>query len=330
MQMDSSDPPEPPENDMPPVPEVEAIVSSAERQGPGTQFQLTSLAISNAAVLLVVLIVSSTAGEDASVPAAFIYLELVIVVISALLCSMGALAQWGGELAKNAPEAERRSPETPAPGTFRAWWEENHERVQGFFVIPLAALMVFSLVWLIHSTDGRMSPFIALLEAPAVLGPFIAASWKGIALSAVSVSLGVVFAILAQPLHEPDYSPGGHVAVVVFVIAVAATISGVQKYLRARELNELHDAQELARRRSLFIVRLRYDAPRVSANAHLESHDAHVASLYEKGRFATAEHRTTTGGVILARAETPEEVRGLMEEDPAVVAGVATYEIRQM
>jgi uncharacterized protein YciI len=233
-------------------------------------------------------------------------------------------------MASDTPEAERRSEESPPPGTFRAWWDTNHEKVQRIFVIPLAALMVVALFWLVHTTDGGTSPFVALLEAPAVLGPFIAGSWVGIALSAGSVSIGVAFAVLFRPLHDPNYSRGGHAAVLVFAIVVAASISSVRMYQRNRKLKEEHTARELARGRPLFVVLLRYDAPRAGVHALLSAHDARVALLHKEGSFATSEHRTTTAGVILARAETVDEIRALMDEDPAVAGHAATYEIHDL
>ena len=199
-----------------------------------------SLAIANAAVLLVVWVVSSAAGKHAAIPTTFVVLEVVIVVISALLCSLGALAQFFGELANNAPDDEVHPSDHASSGNFSMWWSLNHERVQRPFVIPLAALMVIALCWLVRVTGGGTSPFISLLEAPAVLGPFIAGTWVGVTLSALAVSGAVAFAVLSVALNQNEhYTRAGHVAVAVFAIAVAATISAAQKFQRRRRLKQM-------------------------------------------------------------------------------------------
>jgi uncharacterized protein YciI len=287
-----------------------------------------SLAISNAAVLLVVWIVSRTAGKHAAIPTTFIVLELVIVVICALLCSLGALAQFFGELADNTSDDEGH-PSGPAPsGSFSVWWSQNHERVQRPFVIPLAALMVIALCWLVHATGGGTSPFISLLEAPAVLGPFIAGTWIGVTLSALAVSGAVAFVILSGELNQDQhYSRAGHVAVVVFAIVVAATISAAQKFLRRHRLRQLWEEREKARHRPLFIVIFRYRKPRAEIDALLGQHDAHMARLSQNGRFSVPEARSPSGEMILARAEATEEIQAAMDEDPLVAGGAATYEI---
>jgi uncharacterized protein YciI len=279
---------------------------------------------------LVVVIVSGVAGKHAAVPPLFIWLEGAIVLFSALLCSIPALVQWGVRMGSDGPEPDQRSQQSPRPGTFLAWWDTNQEKVQRFFVIPLAALMVVALFWLVHTTDGRTSPFVALLEAPAVLGPFIAASPVGIALSAVSVSAGIVLAITSRPLHDPNYSPGGHASVLVFAIVVAASISGVRMYQRNSREKRERRARKLAQGRPLFLVLLRYEPPRAGLHTLLQAHDEHVATLYEEGSFATPEHRTTTVGALLARAENAEAIQALMDDDPAVAGHAATYEIRAL
>jgi uncharacterized protein YciI len=71
-----------------------------------------------------------------------------------------------------------------------------------------------------------------------------------------------------------------------------------------------------------------YTAPLEEVDRHREAHMAWIAGQVRAGLVLAAGRRTPpTGGVILLADMEPARAASLFDEDPYVLAGVATYEI---
>ena len=77
-----------------------------------------------------------------------------------------------------------------------------------------------------------------------------------------------------------------------------------------------------------FAVLVKYVKPLEQIDACLEAHRAYLRTNCDAGRFVMAGRQVPrTGGLILARAESKEELRRLLDDDPFHRAGAAEYEI---
>jgi uncharacterized protein YciI len=78
----------------------------------------------------------------------------------------------------------------------------------------------------------------------------------------------------------------------------------------------------------VFVVLLSYLRPLAEVDALLEAHRAYLAKQYANGVFLLSGLKEPrTGGVIIARAKSLEELHGVLAEDPFQVHGVAAYEV---
>lgn len=78
----------------------------------------------------------------------------------------------------------------------------------------------------------------------------------------------------------------------------------------------------------MFIVLIEYVAPIERIDALMSRHVAFLEPHLRTGMFVAAGRRNPrTGGVVLARAESREELTALMADDPFVAEGAATFEI---
>jgi uncharacterized protein YciI len=78
----------------------------------------------------------------------------------------------------------------------------------------------------------------------------------------------------------------------------------------------------------MFAVLVKYTKPLDQVDACLEDHRAYLKANCDAGRFVMAARQVPrTGGLILARAESKEELHKLLDDDPFHRAGVAAYEI---
>jgi len=78
----------------------------------------------------------------------------------------------------------------------------------------------------------------------------------------------------------------------------------------------------------LYLILLDYLRPMAEVDLHLEAHRTFLSHHYAAGHFLLSGRKEPrTGGVILARADTPEEIRQWIAEDPFHQAGVARYEV---
>src|SRR5712692_9252189 len=80
--------------------------------------------------------------------------------------------------------------------------------------------------------------------------------------------------------------------------------------------------------KKMFAVLVKYTKPLDQVDAVLAPHRAYLQTNCDEGSFVVAGRQVPrTGGVILARAESKEELRRLVEDDPFHKAGVAEYNI---
>jgi uncharacterized protein YciI len=80
----------------------------------------------------------------------------------------------------------------------------------------------------------------------------------------------------------------------------------------------------------VFVVSLTYKVDLSEVDKHITDHVAYLEKYYEKGNFVASGRKVPrTGGVILAHAESREELNAIMQEDPFFKADVATYEITE-
>ena len=78
----------------------------------------------------------------------------------------------------------------------------------------------------------------------------------------------------------------------------------------------------------LFLVLLDYLRPLAEVDAHLPAHREFLERHYTAGHFLMSGRKEPrTGGVILARGSSREEVARWLAEDPFSRAGVAAYQI---
>jgi len=80
----------------------------------------------------------------------------------------------------------------------------------------------------------------------------------------------------------------------------------------------------------MFIVELNYTKPLIEVDAHLEAHRNFLAAQYHAGTFiASGPKEPRTGGIILARSDSPEELAAVLAQDPFQVHGIAEYRVIQ-
>lgn len=78
----------------------------------------------------------------------------------------------------------------------------------------------------------------------------------------------------------------------------------------------------------LFLVLLDYLRPLPEVDLHMDDHRAFLSRHYAAGHFLLSGRKVPrTGGVILAKANSLDEVAQWISEDPFRHAGVASYEI---
>jgi uncharacterized protein YciI len=80
----------------------------------------------------------------------------------------------------------------------------------------------------------------------------------------------------------------------------------------------------------MFIVSLNYIKPIEEVEAHLQAHVAYLEKYYKKEVFIASGRKVPrTGGVILAKAGSPEELQAVLREDPFHINGIAEYEVTE-
>jgi uncharacterized protein YciI len=80
----------------------------------------------------------------------------------------------------------------------------------------------------------------------------------------------------------------------------------------------------------MFVMLARYKVPAEEVDRHLDGHRAWIMKHVEAGRFhVTGREVPLVGGIIIASAESVEELRDAITEDPFYTSGSAEYEIRE-
>lgn len=80
----------------------------------------------------------------------------------------------------------------------------------------------------------------------------------------------------------------------------------------------------------MFIVELNYVKSLSEVDAHLEAHRAFLAGQYRAGMFiASGPKEPRTGGIILARSGSREELEAVLTRDPFHVHDIAEYRVTQ-
>ncbi|WP_027995333.1 YciI family protein [Simplicispira psychrophila] len=78
----------------------------------------------------------------------------------------------------------------------------------------------------------------------------------------------------------------------------------------------------------LFLILLDYVRPLAEVELHIAEHRAFLTHHYAAGHFLLSGRKEPrTGGVILARATSLDEVTQWIADDPFRKSGVASYEI---
>jgi uncharacterized protein YciI len=78
----------------------------------------------------------------------------------------------------------------------------------------------------------------------------------------------------------------------------------------------------------MFVIELIYKADLTEIDGAMRSHMAYLKKHYGAGRFLMSGRKVPrTGGVIIARGESLEQVEAMVKEDPFVSRGLADYRI---
>ena len=77
----------------------------------------------------------------------------------------------------------------------------------------------------------------------------------------------------------------------------------------------------------MFVLISRYQRPLDEVNRTLPQHSQWVQQQYESGRFlVSGRSEPPTGGIIVARASSEQELRAVLTTDPFQQAGLAEYQ----
>ena len=80
----------------------------------------------------------------------------------------------------------------------------------------------------------------------------------------------------------------------------------------------------------MFVLLARYTKPIEEVDAMLDDHRAWITRHSDAGRILmTAREVPLIGGMILARAESGDEIWQMIREDPFYASGAAEYEVRE-
>ena len=78
----------------------------------------------------------------------------------------------------------------------------------------------------------------------------------------------------------------------------------------------------------MFVIELVYKAPLEQIDARMRAHMAFIKKYYASGHFLISGRQIPrTGGVILAKAESREEIEGIMRQDPFVTHGLSDFRV---
>ena len=80
----------------------------------------------------------------------------------------------------------------------------------------------------------------------------------------------------------------------------------------------------------MFVISVIYTSPLEEVDRHLEAHVTYLQQQYGKGNFMASGRKVPrTGGVILSRLNSRDELDAILAKDPFSIAGIAEYEITE-
>jgi uncharacterized protein YciI len=80
----------------------------------------------------------------------------------------------------------------------------------------------------------------------------------------------------------------------------------------------------------MFIIDLDYTVPLDELDQHMAEHVKYLHKYYKKGKFVASGRKVPrTGGIILALADTKEEIIGILKEDPFIKLKLADFTITE-
>lgn len=80
----------------------------------------------------------------------------------------------------------------------------------------------------------------------------------------------------------------------------------------------------------MFIINLNYIVPLEELDAHMADHVKFLRTYYKKNVFIASGRKVPrTGGIILAQAQSKEEVEQIIREDPFYVHKLAEFSITE-
>jgi uncharacterized protein YciI len=78
----------------------------------------------------------------------------------------------------------------------------------------------------------------------------------------------------------------------------------------------------------MFVIELMYKAELAEIDANMAAHVAFLNKYYASGNFLVSGRKIPRdGGIILAAGKGRQEMQAIVEEDPFVARGLATYRI---
>jgi uncharacterized protein YciI len=78
----------------------------------------------------------------------------------------------------------------------------------------------------------------------------------------------------------------------------------------------------------VFVVLLTYTKPLAAVDALLPAHREFLQRMYQEGIFILSGRKEPRdGGVVLASAESAEELESVLVQDPFHIHGVASYQV---
>lgn len=78
----------------------------------------------------------------------------------------------------------------------------------------------------------------------------------------------------------------------------------------------------------MFVIELIYTAPLSSIDAHMADHVAFLKTYYASGNFLVSGRKMPRdGGIIIAVADSREQIEAIVREDPFCVRGLADFRI---
>lgn len=78
----------------------------------------------------------------------------------------------------------------------------------------------------------------------------------------------------------------------------------------------------------MFVIELEYLADLTEIDAHMRAHVVFLKEQYASGHFLVSGRKVPRdGGIIIAVAESREQIRAIIERDPFIQRGLARYRL---